>query len=530
MIRPQLKATLTLLMISISAMACVQASTPPTETPAPIETSTSSELSQSTTTAQPTEASAPTELPAIQVPTLASVTQNSEDWTASEYSGSRTEHDLRVAMASKGFAWLSGSPADNEKLSIGKNAQFFGFVALRYQSGRAANRGALGRAFYAITESDQQSFLYEAVLAEAAPLTEWWNTRESLLTLLEDHLYTGEPINKGQAASIGAELAVLNATVAIHEARAFASLEDTLNEEQQAQLIDWRQDPEQTYQLSQENRLQAEGFERDQLKQLEDLYAKAFSWLTGTTGDNEVIPLGQPAQFFGFVSIRHKSGHAANRGDIAKTFLNILDAEQTALIDSAVTYQMPVVEQFLQVRYQFLEELTLLRTQPNLFDEDNALALAALMGELEAEAAWIEAETYRQIRQTMTKEQITQMMALRSNYILDESQVEILSFEERGAQLSILCSGCHGEPGEHQAGMAGPTLDGMFERPIASAEAFTYSEVLKSFQSGGPWTPEQLNQFLASPQTFAPGTKMEFQGLLNDSDRDALINYLQQTR
>ena len=41
-----------------------------------------------------------------------------------------------MAMFSKEFAWLSGSPADNEKLSVGKAAQIFGFVAVRNTSGR----------------------------------------------------------------------------------------------------------------------------------------------------------------------------------------------------------------------------------------------------------------------------------------------------------------------------------------------------------------------------------------------------------
>ena len=63
--------------------------------------------------------------------------KDSETWSAAEYSGLRGKKEVRTAMASKGFTWITGSPADNEKLSIGKNAQFFGFVALRYQSGRA---------------------------------------------------------------------------------------------------------------------------------------------------------------------------------------------------------------------------------------------------------------------------------------------------------------------------------------------------------------------------------------------------------
>ena len=55
-----------------------------------------------------------------------------DTWSAEEYSGLRGEKDLQAALASKGFTWITGSPADNEKLSVGKNAQFFGFVALRY--------------------------------------------------------------------------------------------------------------------------------------------------------------------------------------------------------------------------------------------------------------------------------------------------------------------------------------------------------------------------------------------------------------
>lgn len=525
-----LSIVLTLCASAFLWVACSEETTELPQPPLSTEASQPTSIPSSTATALPTDAVSPTQTASPEVATVPPVTQSEDEWTVSEYSGSRTEHDLRVAMASKGFAWLSGSPVDNEKLSIGKNAQFFGFVALRYQSGRAANRGALGRAFYAITEADQQDFLYDAVLAEAEPLNGWWETRESLLTLLEEHLYTGEPIDKAVAAGIGAELSVLNATVAIHEARAFAGLEDTLTTEQQAQLTSWREDPEQAFDLSRENRLQAEGFERNQLKQLEDLYAKGFSWLTGTIEDNEVIPLGQPAQFFGFVSIRHKSGHAASRGDISRSFLAILTADQIALIDAAVQEQMPVVQRFLEVRYQFLQELTVLRTQPEAFDEERALALATEMGELEAEAAWIEAETYRTIRLTMTEDQISDMMALRGDYIIDETQVELLTFEQRGAQLAVLCSGCHGDPEQHRPDMVGPTLDGMFDRPIASVEGYEYSEALKAFRNGGPWTPEQLDDFLASPQGFAPGTKMGFQGLLSAEDREALISHLAQTR
>jgi cytochrome c len=44
------------------------------------------------------------------------------------------------------------------------------------------------------------------------------------------------------------------------------------------------------------------------------------------------------------------------------------------------------------------------------------------------------------------------------------------------------------------------------------------------------WTPELLDQYLTNPKKFAPGTKMEFQGLLNEEDRKALIEHLKTSR
>ena len=42
----------------------------------------------------------------------------------------------------------------------------------------------------------------------------------------------------------------------------------------------------------------------------------------------------------------------------------------------------------------------------------------------------------------------------------------------------------------------------------------------------GDWTYEDLNQFLANPKGYAPGTKMAFAGLPKAGDRAALIAYL----
>lgn len=458
--------------------------------------------------------------------------KDSDTWTAEEYSGLRGEKELRAAMASKGFTWITGSPADNEKLSVGKNAQFFGFVALRYQSGRAANRGTLGRAVYAIASESQRDKMARAVVNEKPALTEWWAVREDILTLLEDHLYTGEPINREKLGELGEQFSLLNSLVATYEAQAFAEFEASLNTRQKDQLKAWRADAESAGKYGNDIRVEADGLERQDLKQLEDLYAKAFSWITGKPEDNEIIPIGQPAQFFGFVSIRHKSGHAANRGKIAKEFYGMLSQEQQEYINKAVEIQIPVVREFLEKRHLFLNQLASLHTNRDQFDGRSVNQLSRDMGRLEMEAGRIEAEAYRKIRASMTEAQLDAAMKMRSEYVIDESQVAQMDITQRGATLSILCSGCHGLPNMHRQGMPGPNLDGFWTRPIASGDNFDYSDALKSIRtSQGPmWTPELLDKYLAGPKKFAPGTKMEFQGLLKKEDRKALIEHLKNTR
>ncbi|MFT5467089.1 MAG: hypothetical protein ACI8UO_002192 [Verrucomicrobiales bacterium] len=43
---------------------------------------------------------------------------------------------------------------------------------------------------------DQRAEMARVVLAEKAALKEWWFVREEILTLLEDHLCTGLPIDQ----------------------------------------------------------------------------------------------------------------------------------------------------------------------------------------------------------------------------------------------------------------------------------------------------------------------------------------------
>ncbi len=84
------------------------------------------------------------------------------------------------------------------------------------------------------------------------------------------------------------------------------------------------------------------------------------------------------------------------------------------------------------------------------------------------------------------------------------------------------CSACHAlEAGDNRTG---PYLTGVVGRPVDTAEGYDYSGALEEVVD--VWDPEHLNGFLADPQGYAPGTKMNFNGIRDVQDRANLIAYL----
>lgn len=97
---------------------------------------------------------------------------------------------------------------------------------------------------------------------------------------------------------------------------------------------------------------------------------------------------------------------------------------------------------------------------------------------------------------------------------------------DRGAKISKKCASCH-TFGKGEAAKVGPNLFGVVSRKKASMAGFSYSEAMKA--KGGAWDVESLNQFIAKPKDFIPGTKMGFAGLKKPQDRADMILFLEKT-
>lgn len=97
---------------------------------------------------------------------------------------------------------------------------------------------------------------------------------------------------------------------------------------------------------------------------------------------------------------------------------------------------------------------------------------------------------------------------------------------QAGKRVFNQCMACHTvEKGKHKP--IGPSLHGVIGRKAGTAEGFkNYSPAMQ--KSGITWTEETLEKYLANPKKIVPGTRMVFNGLKKEDDRENVIAYIKQ--
>jgi cytochrome c len=86
-----------------------------------------------------------------------------------------------------------------------------------------------------------------------------------------------------------------------------------------------------------------------------------------------------------------------------------------------------------------------------------------------------------------------------------------------------VCAVCHSFDEGGKAGV-GPNLYGILGAAHGHMLGFNYSTALKGKQ--GPWTFDELNEWLDKPSAYAPGTRMSFAGITNAQERANVIDWL----
>ena len=94
---------------------------------------------------------------------------------------------------------------------------------------------------------------------------------------------------------------------------------------------------------------------------------------------------------------------------------------------------------------------------------------------------------------------------------------------QKGEAAAKKCAACHTFAKGDRNGV-GPNLYGIVGDHKGEGRGFNFSAAMKA--KGGSWTIDDLNQFIANPRGFVPGTAMGFAGIPRDTERADLLAYL----
>ena len=89
--------------------------------------------------------------------------------------------------------------------------------------------------------------------------------------------------------------------------------------------------------------------------------------------------------------------------------------------------------------------------------------------------------------------------------------------------FNLHCMACHSVDAEGRTA-AGPHLEGIFGRQIATDGSWVYPEHVAEFDF--IWTQATMRQWLVTPQEMVSNMCLPFRGLRRESDVDALMAYL----
>ncbi|MEO0466750.1 MAG: hypothetical protein AAF216_09420 [Pseudomonadota bacterium] len=433
------------------------------------------------------------------------------------------ERQLKAAIASRTLTWLTGNSASNDYISIGRVANYFGFVGLRVASGQSLSRSAVAMDALAVLDEDQRRELTALVDDHADALDETHAARIKINRALEG-LLIEESVAFEDFLELGRIYGSSEAELGLVIARRFGTVAQTLTTEQagalaairalyisgQGHMVDL---PKPNIRLSQDDKTT-----------LVNLSARFLSWTTGSSEYNDFEVVGKPSQHFGFVSLRVDSNHGVTRGGVANDVLDVLTPDQQATLDAAATQNAEKFQDFLAARAALMREYERALSGEAL-NANKIAELGAKVGEIEAEMTWAQAQAMLGVRNSLADVQANQLVGLKTRYTASEAASPATSSIERGRQLFAQCALCHNAGSQFAIA---PNLSGIVGREIASDPSYSnYSPALTAYgERSGVWTQARLDAFLSSPQSVVEGTFMAFSGLENRSDRDSLIEYL----
>ncbi|MBT5101720.1 MAG: hypothetical protein HOM77_07360, partial [Planctomycetes bacterium] len=322
------------------------------------------------------------------------------------------------AVASRTLTWLTGTAEDNDYISVGRYANFFGFVKFRVASGHSLSRSGAGQETWSVLNPEQRAILVETLSNQEQDFSAVWRRRIDMNRALES-MILGESVTRGDFLALGADYGKAEAELGATIAAGLGRIAVDLDEQQKSQLVAMR--GRYLSGSGGEFRLDKRSsglpkLEKADKQELLNLSSRLLTWTTGAPQDNDFETVGKPSQHFGFVSLRVSSGHSVRRGNVAREVLALLDKDQERTLRDYVQEEAYLFQRFLDRRALLLRELEKALTGEEL-DRKKIAELGRAVGEVEAEMTLGQAHAILEVRERLSAEQSENLLAMRAKYV-----------------------------------------------------------------------------------------------------------------
>jgi hypothetical protein len=341
----------------------------------------------------------------------------------------------RNTIAFDALAFITGNLGADSFFPPGKLADLWGFQYLRDNdpTEMGHNTDFLTRAslnMLYVLSSTQRAALISLAKSQVDPINEYGYNRFVLMDAFRRQLVSDFPagttgLDPGAVASFSADLYQLDGLISFARAQVMGGILSALNSDQRAYLdamvgqgmLNWPV-------VAEPDDLR--GLSRDEKVAVMTYAGDMFSWYAGSVEADVYFCPERQGTYFG--SFYMKDAPAVGNpnytipsnltSDMGAAFLEILTPEQAAIITGLVEDQKPFLYEIIDRR----EDISILFRQflaGSFPDQNTILSLMERYGELDGNISSRYAIAFAQVSQSLTAEQRTQMVKLRTDLLDD---------------------------------------------------------------------------------------------------------------
>jgi len=138
-----------------------------------------------------------------------------------------TPRKERAAILTRALTWLTGGAEENDYVSVGRLANYFGFVRFRITTGHAISRGAIGQEVYSLLDEQQRDRVVR-LLDEQWPALEACRFARVRINRQLEGLLVGESCELADVERLGTWFGEAEAKLGHALARGFSEVAQSL--------------------------------------------------------------------------------------------------------------------------------------------------------------------------------------------------------------------------------------------------------------------------------------------------------------